>query len=146
MSGVTPRRNPELVVVVLWENGEFSYYPARLGAEVVSAYVTKQRRLAHNLQATAPAANAPAEVGAVWTTPSPDGKSDRLHTGRFLVQDGKILAQVTPPHRAARSARKPQVASVHASRPASSPIPDSPISASPAQLAAALPARSWKGP
>ena len=47
--GVTPRRNPELVVAVLWQNGEFSYYPARIGAQVVSAYVEKQRRLAHNL-------------------------------------------------------------------------------------------------
>ena len=47
--GVTPRRNPELVVAVLWQNGEFSYYPARIGAKVVSAYVEKQRRLAHNL-------------------------------------------------------------------------------------------------
>ena len=47
--GVTPRRNPELVVAVLWQNGGFSYYPARIGAAVVSAYVEKQRRLAHNL-------------------------------------------------------------------------------------------------
>ncbi len=32
--GVTPRRNPELVVAVLWQNGEFSYYPARIGARL----------------------------------------------------------------------------------------------------------------
>ena len=25
--GLTPRRNPELVVAVLWQKGEFSYYP-----------------------------------------------------------------------------------------------------------------------
>ena len=36
--GVMPRRNPELVVAVLWQNGEFSYYPARIGAQVVAAY------------------------------------------------------------------------------------------------------------
>ena len=42
--GVTPRRNPELVVAVLWQNGEFSYYPARIGAKVVEAYVDKKRR------------------------------------------------------------------------------------------------------
>jgi penicillin-binding protein 2 len=47
--GVTPRRNPELVVAVLWQNGKFSYYPARIGAKIVSAYVEKQRRLANNL-------------------------------------------------------------------------------------------------
>ena len=61
--GVTPRRNPELVVAVLWQNGEFSYYPARLGARVVAAYVEKQRRLAHNL-VPAKAPTPPVEVGA----------------------------------------------------------------------------------
>ncbi len=43
--GVVPRRNPELVVAVLWQHGDFSYYPARIGARVVAAYVEKQRRL-----------------------------------------------------------------------------------------------------
>jgi penicillin-binding protein 2 len=54
LSELTPRRNPELVVAVLWQNGEFSYYPARIGAKVVSAYVEKQRRLANNLQPGCP--------------------------------------------------------------------------------------------
>ena len=89
--GVTPRRNPELVVAVLWQNGEFSYYPARLGARVVAAYVEKQRRLAHNLAPTKQAApDKPAEVGAVWTTPDGPRRTDgtqsaRLHAGRFFV-------------------------------------------------------------
>ena len=65
--GVTPRRNPELVVAVLWQNGEFSYYPARIGAQVVEAFVDKKRRLANNLPPEKAAA--PVEVGAVWTTP-----------------------------------------------------------------------------
>jgi penicillin-binding protein 2 len=91
--GVVPRRNPELVVAVLWQNGEFSYYPARLGARVVAAYVEKQRRLANNLQPQKAAAPAkPVEVGAVWTTPdkaNPDGQTARLHAGRFFVNPGK---------------------------------------------------------
>ena len=49
--GVTPRRNPELVVAVLWQNGEFSYYPARIGAKVVEAFVDKKRRLGGQLAA-----------------------------------------------------------------------------------------------
>jgi penicillin-binding protein 2 len=96
--GVTPRRNPELVVAVLWQNGEFSYYPARIGAKVVAAYVEKQRRLANNLQpAKTPTPPPPAEVGAVWTAPdaketkSPAGQTARLHAGRFFVnQDGAV--------------------------------------------------------
>src|SRR3984885_2055114 len=87
--GVVPRRNPELVVAVLWQNGEFSYYPARLGARVVAAYVEKQRRLAHNLAPIKPT-QAPIEVGAVWSAPNPGAKnkdadqSAKIHTGHFL--------------------------------------------------------------
>ncbi len=95
--GVTPSHNPELVVAVLWQNGEFSYYPARIGAKVVSAYVEKQRRLANNLAPVKTAA--PAEMSAVWTEPGPgansarrDGQPVRLQTGHFLVQNGRIVA------------------------------------------------------
>jgi penicillin-binding protein 2 len=98
--GVTPRRNPELVIAVLWQNGEFSYYPARIGAKVVAAYVEKQRRLAKNLQPVRAAA--PVEMSAVWTVPGPasgsaaiTGKQDdqtaRMQSGRFLIQDGQIV-------------------------------------------------------
>jgi penicillin-binding protein 2 len=99
--GLTPRRNPELVVAVLWQNGEFSYYPARIGAKVVAAYVEKQRRLAHNLQPMKAAS--PVEMSAVWTVPGPASSStqttgkenaqpSRMQAGRFLVQDGQIVA------------------------------------------------------
>jgi penicillin-binding protein 2 len=102
--GVTPRRNPELVVAVLWQNGEFSYYPARIGAKVVAAYVEKQRRLANNLQPTkAPATQAPVEVGAVWTAPDPNAKNsadrnaERIHAGHFFVNPGSDTAQKPHP-------------------------------------------------
>src|SRR5581483_10689890 len=39
--GVTPRRNPELVVAVLFEGGEHGQFAARLAAQVVKAYVEK---------------------------------------------------------------------------------------------------------
>jgi penicillin-binding protein 2 len=115
--GVTPRRNPELVVCVLWQNGEFSYFPARIGAEVVSAYVAKQRRLANNL--IPPKKPNPIEMGAMWTTPNPnansaDGKGspDRVQTGNFLVQDGKIVGQ-----------SKPTTVTSKQAAPASGPVP-----------------------
>ncbi len=79
--GLVPRRNPELVVAVLWENGEFSYYPARIGAQVVAAFVNKKRREAHNLPPTKAAA--PVEVGAVWSVPdSRPGSKGRTGTQR----------------------------------------------------------------
>jgi penicillin-binding protein 2 len=124
--GVTPRRNPELVVAVLWQNGNKSWFPARIGARVVSAYVEKQRRLAHNLMPAK--VTAPVEVSAVWTTPgsqqdAKNGKPEKMHAGRFYVGDngpvtqtaaagsgaaGKPTQAAAPlPHSAARPARSP---------------------------------------
>ena len=100
--GVTPHRNPELVVAVLWQNGDKSYYPARIGAQIVSAYVEKQRRLANNL-ATRP--QAPAEVGAVWTEPAsgptakkgdPGQDSAKIQSGHFFVNPGNTVTGNRP--------------------------------------------------
>jgi penicillin-binding protein 2 len=55
--GIAPRRNPDIVVAVLWEHGVWGQYAARLGAQVIETFVTKQRARAGNLQkqlATAP--------------------------------------------------------------------------------------------
>ena len=41
--GVTPRRNPDLVVCVLFEGGEHGQFAARIAAQVVKAFVDKQR-------------------------------------------------------------------------------------------------------
>jgi penicillin-binding protein 2 len=96
--GVTPTRNPELVVAVLWQNGGFSYYPARIGARVVAAYIEKQRRIANNLVPSKQPA--PTEVGALWTQPlQPSGSgtnadaaaAPRLQAGHFFVDHGHIL-------------------------------------------------------
>jgi penicillin-binding protein 2 len=117
--GVTPRRNPELVVCVLWQNGEFSYYPARLGARVVSAYVEKQRRLANNL--VPPKTPKPVEMGAAWSTPNPNTNAgiqknspDRVQGGNFLIENGKVVAQ----NPAGTKAGKPAVPPAHAANPA----------------------------
>ena len=103
--GVTPRRNPELVVAVLFQNGDKSWFAARIGAGVVSSYVQKQRRLANNLApAKAPAPAKPVEVGAVWTTPEthpqPAGASTsaRLHAGRFFIDPASGVVDDHDPH------------------------------------------------
>ena len=127
--GVTPRRNPELVVAVLWQNGNKSWFPARIGARFVAAYVEKQRRLAHNLQPSK-AADAPIEVGAIWTAPDPlpetkNGGPGRLHSGHFLVGPTGVVAQGAPTINKTVS------------------FPPHP-KATPSQLGAALPIRPWK--
>jgi penicillin-binding protein 2 len=80
--GVTPRRNPEIVVAVLFEGGEHGQFAARIAAQVVKAYVEKQRR-----QPTKVAQGSKrVEIGAVWNSASPDGANqDTLQGGRFLV-------------------------------------------------------------
>ncbi len=47
-AGVAPRRNPEIVVAVLIEQGEHGYLAARMASQVIKAYVEKQRRLKNN--------------------------------------------------------------------------------------------------
>jgi penicillin-binding protein 2 len=94
--GVTPRRNPELVVAVLWQDGEFSYYPARIGAKVVEAYVNKKRREAGNLPPEKAAG--PVDVGAVWTEPDGTGGSlkPKIHSGHFYVDGNGVVAENAP--------------------------------------------------
>ena len=47
--GVAPRRNPDIVVAVLWEHGNWGNNSAKLAAQVISAYVNKQRARNGNL-------------------------------------------------------------------------------------------------
>jgi penicillin-binding protein 2 len=143
--GVVPRRNPELVVAVLWQQGEFSYFPARLGARVIAAYVDKKRRVAGNLPPEK-ASNAtpakPVEVGAVWT--APDGKSDdrtaRVTGGHFFVDgQGNVtageVAKKNAGEKPAPSVRADSAANAGEARTAKAPA------AGDAQMVAALPAR-----
>jgi penicillin-binding protein 2 len=84
--GVTPRRNPELVVCVLFEGGEHGQFAARVAAQVVKAYVEKQRR-----QPTKMAKETnKVEIGAVWSAPDEDGdKNEGLQAGHFFVEASK---------------------------------------------------------
>jgi penicillin-binding protein 2 len=48
--GMAPRRNPDIVVAVLWENGNWGNNSAKLAAQVINAYVTKQRKQDNNIR------------------------------------------------------------------------------------------------
>ncbi|MBB5062747.1 penicillin-binding protein 2 [Granulicella mallensis] len=67
--GIAPRRNPDIVVAVLWEHGVWGNNSAKLAAQVVTAFVNKQRAKAGNLQKVA---EKPAETpaGAGGTAPA----------------------------------------------------------------------------
>ena len=48
--GMAPRRNPDIVVAVLWEHGGWGAGSAPLAASVVNTFVTKQRKQQNNLR------------------------------------------------------------------------------------------------
>jgi penicillin-binding protein 2 len=59
--GMTPRRNPDIVVAVLWEHGYWGNNSAKLASGIIDTFVEKQRRRANNIRI---AAAAPAPVTA----------------------------------------------------------------------------------
>lgn len=80
--GVEPRRSPEIVVCTLLEEGEHGYLAARTAAQVIKAYVEKQRKQPTKV---AGASDGKVDIGAVWSDPAGDGDSDRLQGGRFVL-------------------------------------------------------------
>jgi penicillin-binding protein 2 len=95
--GIAPRRNPDIAVVTLVEHGGWgATASAPIAAQVIEAFVDKQRRLNNNLQE----AKAPSkvEVGAVWNAPPESGApaptaavasakdpAPALHGGHFML-------------------------------------------------------------
>jgi penicillin-binding protein 2 len=86
--GFTPRRNPEIIVCVLFEGGEHGKLAARLATQVIKAYVDKQNR-----QPTKMAKDrGQVDVGALWTAPDEDGKANNgLGAGHFVVEASKKI-------------------------------------------------------
>jgi penicillin-binding protein 2 len=81
--GFTPRRNPDIIVCVLFEGGEHGKLAARLATQVIKAYVDKQRRTPNKMVEKPKSDNV--DMGALWTTPDGDGQEDKLEGGRFVV-------------------------------------------------------------
>jgi penicillin-binding protein 2 len=82
--GVEPRRNPEIVVCTLLEEGEHGYLAARTAAKVIKAFVEKQRLLPPKM-ADKPKTDGRVDIGAVWTVPDPDGDKEKLQGGHFVL-------------------------------------------------------------
>jgi len=75
--GMAPRRNPDIVVAVLWEHGYWGNNSAKLGAQVINAFVTKQRirsgnlmKLAESPKPAAPSDQAPGDKPDNRKTPA----------------------------------------------------------------------------
>jgi penicillin-binding protein 2 len=102
--GMVPRRNPEIVIAVLQEHGDWGSLSAHIAAQMVVTYVNKKRMQDRNVLDQA-GSGKPVEVGAVWSEPAPASRRSLgapwqdsvLHTGHFTVNpaplsDAKVLA------------------------------------------------------
>ena len=74
--GMAPRRNPDIVVAVLWEHGDWGNNSAKLAAQVINAFITKQRKRDNNIRiaevpkpTTTASVSTPASVGPAAATP-----------------------------------------------------------------------------
>jgi penicillin-binding protein 2 len=98
--GVEPRRNPEIVVCTLLEEGEHGYLAARTAAKVIKAFVDKQRRTPPKMaDQPQPKNGGKVEISGVWTVPDSDEGKDRLQGGRFaidLASKPPVLATAAP--------------------------------------------------
>ena len=86
--GFTPRRNPDIIVCVLFEGGEHGKLAARLATQVIKAYVDKQRRQPTKMAAAGRVELGKVEMSGMWTDPGgTDGtNADHLQAGRFLIE------------------------------------------------------------
>jgi penicillin-binding protein 2 len=92
--GFTPRRNPDIVICVLFEGGEHGRLAARLATQVLKAYVDKQKRIP-NKMVEKPKSDGTVDMGALWTAP----EGDKLQGGRFSLELAKrpaALATAAP--------------------------------------------------
>ena len=95
--GMAPRRNPEIVIAVLQEHGDWGSNSAKIAAQIVTTYVNKQRMKENNVNDQA-GPSKPVEVGAVWSEPAPPGRGRAgahrqeavLHAGHFMVDPGSL--------------------------------------------------------
>jgi penicillin-binding protein 2 len=79
--GFTPRRNPDIIVCVLFQGGEHGKLAARLATQVIKAYVDKQHRTQPKM--VEKPKDGKVDIGALWTEPNADGRDDKLEGGRF---------------------------------------------------------------
>jgi penicillin-binding protein 2 len=95
--GMVPRRNPEIVIAVLQEHGDWGSLSAHIAQAIVVTYVNKKRKADNNVIEQA-SLGKPVEMGAVWSVPdgrkhsNASGRASVLHAGHFMVDPGPISA------------------------------------------------------
>src|SRR5438270_7274188 len=96
--GFTPRRNPDIVVCVLFQGGEHGKLAARLATQVIKAYVEERDRSPQKMTEQ-PKSNGTVDVGGLWSDPDTGAEEDALEAARFVVDLPKkrtVLATAAP--------------------------------------------------
>jgi penicillin-binding protein 2 len=100
--GMTPRRNPDIVVAVLWEHGYWGNNSAKLASQVINAFVEKQRKKAGNLRLEQVSAPAPAV--------NPDGSAPKEPAKPVAAAPSAEAPRVPSPKPAQKEVAKPTAA------------------------------------
>jgi penicillin-binding protein 2 len=82
--GFTPRRNPDIIVCVLFQGGEHGRLAARLATQVIKAFVDKQHQSPQKM-VEKPNNDGKVDIGGLWTGSDSDGDKDVLRAGRFVL-------------------------------------------------------------
>jgi penicillin-binding protein 2 len=107
--GLAPRRNPDIVVAVLWENGDWGKNSAKLAAQVVSACVDKQRKRAGNIRLEQVSAPVPAPTDATpKDQPAPTASAPATVVPAAAKVPAKPTASTLPPKAPAPRKDTPQ--------------------------------------
>jgi penicillin-binding protein 2 len=109
--GLAPRRNPEIVVVVLFEGGEHGKLAAHLAADVIKAYVDKQRRLRNNPMLFSDKVDpGSVPIAGVWSADRDRHGADAADAGEHF-QGGTLLMKmgVAKFSKLAKPARLPEM-------------------------------------
>ena len=88
--GMAPRRNPDIAVAVLWEHGNWGNNSAKLAAQVIAAYVNKQRSRAGNVMKVAEVS---APVPPAEKKDENDGKAARVDVPEADAVRSKAVAR-----------------------------------------------------
>jgi len=82
--GFTPRRNPDIVVCVLFQGGEHGRLAARLATQVIKAYVEKRDRIPQKMTEK-PKSNGTVDIGGLLSDPDTGAEKDPLQAAQFVV-------------------------------------------------------------
>lgn len=96
--GMTPRRNPDIVVAVLWEHGYWGNNSAKLAAQVINAFVEKQRKKAGNLRLVQASLPTPPKADGDTTTsakPATPSKEQEQHPSTPVALKPKETGSAT---------------------------------------------------